>query len=215
MGRLNPNQLTVEGPDDLFAVVGLMRAHIDWPELKENAPVWIVAAGGVEKILEQGYLDIKLMTPGLKTLGVILDADDDPRARYASFRNRCSGVFPGLPQEMPTEGLIAENADSQRLGLWIMPDNVSEGTLETFLRYLVPTGSVPVWEHATKSVIKARELGATCRECHISKANLYTWLAWHDEPGQSPGIALTRKVLDPHSLSSIRFVKWFRDLYQL
>jgi hypothetical protein len=215
VGRLNPNQLIVEGPDDLFSVVGLMRAHVVWPEPKENAPVWIDAAGGVEKILERGYLDTKLMTPGLKTLGVILDADINPQARYDSFRNRCSGIFPGLPQEMPTEGLVAENANAQRLGLWIMPDNVSEGTLETFLRHLVPTDSVPVWEHATKSVATARTLGANCRECHIPKANLYTWLAWHDEPGQSPGIALTRKTLDPHSPSSEAVVKWFRDLCQL
>jgi hypothetical protein len=207
--------MIVEGPDDLFSVVGLMRAHVNWPDEKGNAPVWIDAAGGVEKILEQGYLDTKLMTPGLKILGVILDADTNPHGRYESFRNRCSRPLPGLPRDLPTEGLIAENADHQRLGLWIMPDNTSGGTLETFLRLLVPENSASLWQHAKESVATARTLGASCRECHIPKANLYTWLAWHDEPGQSPGIALTRKLLDPHSPSSGAFVRWFRDLYQL
>jgi len=215
VGRLNPNQLIVEGSDDLFSVKGLMRARVVWPEPKENAPVWIDAAGGVEKILERGYLDTKLTVRGLKTLGVILDADTNPQGRYESFRNLCSGFFPDLPREMPTEGLIAENAEHLRLGLWIMPDNTSEGTLETFLHFLIPEESATIWDHATKSVAIARTLGASCRDCHVPKANLYTWLAWYDEPGQNPGTALTRKILDPHSPSSAAFVQWFRDLYQL
>jgi hypothetical protein len=58
-----------------------------------------------------------------------------------------------------------------------MPDNTSEGTLETFLRFLVPESSAPLWAHATESVATARTLGASCRETHVGKANLYTWLA--------------------------------------
>ena len=116
---------------------------------------------------------------------------------------------------MPTEGLITEKEDEKLFGLWIMPDNVSEGALETFLRSLAPGNSVALWAHATASVSTARALGATCRESHIGKANLYTWLAWQDPPGQSGGRALTQNILDPHSPSSAAFVNWFRDLYQL
>jgi hypothetical protein len=145
----------------------------------------------------------------------MLDADTNPQGRYESIRNLCSGVFSRLPKEMPAEGLIAENADHQRLGLWIIPDNTSEGTLETFLRLTVPDDSAALWAHATESVKTARTLRASCRDCHIEKADLYTWLAWQDPPGQSGGTALTRKILDPHSQSSVPFVKWFRDLYQL
>jgi hypothetical protein len=49
----------------------------------------------------------------------------------------------------------------------------------------------------------------------MDKANLYTWLAWQDEPGQTPGHALTRKILDPSSPSALSFVKWFMALYSL
>ena len=215
MGRHNPNQLIVEGPDDLFCVVGLVSAHVNWPEGKENAPVWIDAAGGASKILERDYLAVKLKTSGPEILGVILDADTNPQGRYESIRNLCKGMFPHLPEKMSAEGLIAGNEDRQRFGLWIMPDNASEGTLETFLRFLVPEDSAAIWAHAAESVAAARTLGASCRECRIGKANLYTWLAWQDPPGQSGGTALTRKILDPHSPSSAAFVKWFRSLYQL
>lgn len=214
MGRRNPKLLIVEGPNDLFSVVGLMRAHVDWPAGKENAPVRIAAAGGADKILAGGYLAVELKTSGV-TLGVVLDGDTNPQGRYESVRNLCLGTFPGLPNEIPAAGLITENEDQKRFGLWIMPDNISAGTIETFLRYLVPEDSAALWEHAIASVTTAKTLGASCRERHIPKANLYTWLAWHDEPGQSAGTALMRKVLDPHSPNSAAFVKWFRDLYQL
>jgi hypothetical protein len=49
----------------------------------------------------------------------------------------------------------------------------------------------------------------------LPKAFLYTWLAWQDEPGQHPGAALTRKILDPHAASAVPFVNWFRQLYVL
>ncbi len=192
-----------------------MRAHVDWPNGKEDAPVWIENGGGVDKILERDYLPVVLKTRGLATLGVMLDGDNNPQGRYASFRNLCSGLFPDLPGAMPIEGLIAENADRQRVGVWVMPDNTSGGTLELFLRFLVPEHSAALWQHATASVTFARTLNAACRESHIGKANLYTWLAWQDHPGQSGGRALTQNILDPHSPNSAAFVKWFRDLYQL
>jgi hypothetical protein len=94
-----------------------------------------------------------------------------------------------------------------------MPDNESEGCTEVFLRHLVPAQAETSWQHAVQSVIGARELGAPCRECHLPKAHLYTWLAWQDPPGQSPGIALTKKILDPTAPSAARFVTWFRLLY--
>jgi hypothetical protein len=110
--------------------------------------------------------------------------------------------------------LVAEHED-KRFGVWIMPDNSSAGSLETFLRHLVPDESEPIWQHALGSVTEAKRLGAQCRDVHDAKANLYTWLAWHNPPGQSPGIALTKKALDPHSPSAASFVQWFRRLYAL
>jgi hypothetical protein len=213
--KSNPKQLVVEGYEDLYSVHGLMRAHINWPDGKENAPVWIETGGGAEEILEPGYIPLKLKEPFTETLGVILDADTSPRSRYGQIRRQCLGIFPNMPGEIPPSGLIVENTDHKRLGIWIMPDNASEGCLEVFLRYLVPNESEPIWQHAAGSVAKAREMGARCRECHLPKAFLYTWLAWQDEPGQHPGTALTRRILDPHAVGATAFVRWFRELYVL
>ena len=135
-----------------------------------------------------------------------------PRAR---IRQLCVPLFPNLPERMPQEGLIAENDEAKRFGVWIMPDNSSEGDLETLLRHLVPDEQEPLWRHACESVAAALSLGAKCREAHVPKADLYTWLAWQDPPGQSPGLALTRKILEPRSRYAEPFVTWFKNLYRL
>src|ERR1700691_6817659 len=95
-----------------------------------------------------------------------------------------------------------------------MPDNLSPGSLETFLRYLVPAHTQNLWQHAKDSVAVAKTThGAACRDSHVEKAHLYTWLAWQDPPTQSPGMALTAKILDPHAGEAGTFIAWFRSLY--
>lgn len=209
------NQLVVEGYEDLYSVVGLMKAHIAWPEGKDKAPVHIEIGKSATEILEDGYLTTVLKTQGVRVTGIMFDADTNLKGRYDSLRGICLSMFPGLPTKCPDSGVITENADNRRLGIWIMPDNISDGSLETFLKYLVPAHAVPLWNHAQASVATARAMGAECKDSHLEKADLFTWLAWQDPPGQYPGRALTKKVLDPHSPSAGPFVKWFRELYGL
>jgi hypothetical protein len=170
---------------------------------------------GAEGVLKRGYLDGLLKSSVVKTLGVMLDADTNAHGRYQSIQALCEPFFPALPANLPPDGLVAENLDQKRLGLWIMPDNVSEGNLETFLRFLVPNRLEPTWAHAVEAAKTAKRIGCEFRDSHIEKANLYTWLAWQDPPGQSPGEALTKKILDPNATGGAAFVTWFRRLYQL
>lgn len=210
-----PNKLLVEGHDDLFSVVGLMRQYVNWPKDKDDAPVFIQVGYGADNILKKEFISTSIKESNTKTLGVMLDADLDANSRFTSFRNLCLDYFPAMPKQLPANGLILDNADGKRIGLWIMPDNISKGAIELFLKFLVPDTGVPSWQHAIKSVAEAKGKGATYRDCHVDKANLYSWLAWQDEPGQNPGHALTRKVLDAKAPSAAPFVKWFLELYSL
>jgi hypothetical protein len=216
IGSSNPNQLIVEGWDDLFSVVGLMSAHVAWPVGKTSAPVFIQMGNGAEEILKEGFLSTFLKSGAVKTLGVMLDADTKPRGRYESIRSFCLPFFPSMPAALPKDGLVIDNAaEGKRMGVWIMPDNSSDGSLETFLKFLVPNRLEPIWAHAVESAKVAKRIGCECRDGHMEKANLYTWLAWQDPPGQKPGESLTKKVLDPHAVSAATFVAWFKRLYAL
>lgn len=197
-----------------MSVIGLMEHHVYWPNGKENAPVFIDLGLSADEILNAKYLSTLIKTPGLKRLGVMLDADTKPRSRYESLRSMCSTYFPDLPEEMPETGLIVDH-EGIRFGAWIMPDNKSDGDLETFLRCLVPASGEATWKYAEESVARARLIGAPYKNAHVTKANLYTWLAWQDEPGQSPGRSLTQRILDPAGKRGATFIKWFSDLYGL
>jgi hypothetical protein len=211
----NPNRLIVEGHDDRHSVIGLMKSHMHWPEKETEWPVYVELGFGAEEILRPAYLSTRLKEPLVKIIGIMLDADGNPTGRYHRIRTACLKMFPTLPAALPAEGLIADGEDGNRLGIWIMPDNVSEGYLETFLKYLVPDASAPVWKYAVQSVAGACSLGATLHSEHIDKANLYTGLAWQHPPSQQPGIALTKKILDPMSPYAGPFVTWFKSLYRL
>jgi hypothetical protein len=207
--------MIVEGFDDRHSVVGLMKAHVDWPKEERFWPVHIHMGNGAEEILADGVLTAYLLGSTVKTFGVVLDADAKPKGRYDSIRSNCIGMFPDLPKHLPPEGVVVENLDGHRFGVWIMPDNTTEGCLENFLKLLVPPGCKAVWDHAEESVKNAQKLGCNLVGNNLAKAVLYTWLAWQETPGQSPGIALTMKVLDPTNPAAASFVQWFRRLYQL
>ena len=215
MAASKEKQLLVEGQDDKFSVVSLMEHHVRWPNDSSGWPVFVDPVGSVSEILNATYLRTKLKESGLKTLGIMIDADDQPADRWKSVRTTCLPIFPDMPETLPLTGLITQNDSGLRLGFWLMPDCSSAGMIESFLRHLVPNTAEPLWMHAEKSFGSASLLGAPCRGVHADKAKIHTWLAWQDPPGESLGRALTRKSLDPNASATTDFVAWFKNLYEL
>jgi hypothetical protein len=207
--------MVVEGHEDKFAVIQLMKHHIDWPHEKSRYPVMIELGGSDTEILAKGFLTTKIKSSEVDILGVVLDADEDRDQRWNRLRTLCVDLFPTMPAALPPTGLIVDNDDGKRLGAWIMPDNVSRGMLETFLRFLVPDSGAPILIHAKDCLATAKDKGAPFRECHKDKALIHTWLAWQDPPGEPLGRALTKKILDPYAESAKPFVNWFTSLYRI
>jgi AAA domain, putative AbiEii toxin, Type IV TA system len=79
------------------------------------------------------------------------------------------------------------------LGVWLMPDNASEGMMETFASALVPAADA-CWAHARATVVG---LPDTARRFDIDrcfdKASLHTWLAWQEESGRPDRIGGVEK----------------------
>jgi hypothetical protein len=205
--------LLVEGRNDLYTVWGIMQAFIPWPD--DEPPVSIRDRGSVEAVLDPDRLRALINSSKTRALGVMVDANTRLVERYRSFRQTCLSHFPDIPERIPREGLVVSNA-GQRLGLWMMPDNGSDGYLEGFLAGLVPVSSQSLWAHAVESANKAKvELGAPYLDAHSAKARFYTWLAWQDTPGRPPGETIKKGHLDARAPSARAFVEWFLRLYQL
>ncbi len=95
-----------------------------------------------------------------------------------------------------------------------MPDNVNKGMLEDFVRLLLRHGDV-LWPIAEETIVKVIETERRFRESYKSKAVLYTWLAWQEEPGKPIGQAITANYLDANASSAQQLIRWIRKLFDL
>jgi len=215
MPQPHPKHLVVEDNDQKGAVIGLMRHHgVEWPQDENGWPVYIHVGNSAEEVLKRSTLSTRFKESGLQTLGIILDADEEFDARWQRIRAFCDDNFTRVPPQFPRQGLILQGSGT-RFGAWVMPDNSSRGMIETFCMALVPSAAAQIWEAAVSSAAAARELGAPFRKVHTEKAQICTWLAWQDPPGERMGTAITRKILDPEAPSAAPFVAWFRELYEV
>jgi hypothetical protein len=209
-------KLLVEGKDDQHSVVHLVRHHLPWGDAPEAWPARIEPYGGVDKLFAAGYLTTQLKASDALTLGLMIDANEQPASRrWQQVRTCCLQLIPQLPEAIPVQGAIVDWAQHRRFGVWIMPDNRDKGMLETFLASLLTNADRPLWEHAKDSTQKARMKGAVLTDQHLDKAYIHTWLAWQKEPGRPFGTALTARYLDPLSPSAAPFIRWFKGLYRV
>jgi len=213
--RNSPFQLLVEGPDDQFVIINLLRRHgYDF----EDAGAGRLAASGMPFVRTHDGVDDLLSKLGLALkgghhcIGVVLDADHPPYDRWAQLKKVLSGAGIELPARPATGGTIL--AGSPRLGVWVMPDNAREGMIEDFLVGMVPEGD-RVWQHALEATLRARELGAPLKEIHLAKGAMHAWLSWQDPSGHPLGRALEYGTLRHDTPEACRFVTWFTDLFQV
>ena len=207
------NRLLVEGPTDLVAIAELAEGNgIEWP--KGNEPITIKPLGS--KTPQQSIVEGHLEATGLKNLGVVLDADDDAHETWKLFNSWFSSAFADLPEMVPEGGFVSEvNLRGQRIGVWIMPDNRSVGTLETLLKKLVRADSDAVLQYAISACDSAKQIGAPFKKVHEEKAHLFTWLAWQDEPARNLKTVDFQSVFNPQSEHAQPFIAWLRKLFLL
>ncbi len=201
--------LWVEGKDDEHVLKHIC-GNRGVPDLDEVKPL-----GDVEQLSDAISIQLKLGYEG-DIVGVVLDADTDIRARWQSLRDRVREAgyehIPDLPLSDGTIMPAKDNPPLPRLGMWIMPDNQADGTLEDFLRFLVPQPHA-LFDHVKSSVA---EIPMEFRQSNVSwnsKAIIHTWLAWQETPGKPLGTAITARFLNPSVPEVDGLVSWLRRLF--
>lgn len=156
-------------------------------------------------------------------VSVILDADDKPEGTWQSIlgileRSGKYKVKQNMP--IPSGGVIIEPIDVHDIpvGIWIMPDNRKTGMLEDFVASLI--------KEDDRIFCKAKEIVAELdrdrddyknlfKHVHISKATVYTWLAWRNSPEQTMEQAVKKNVFDELKMQSdncMSFIDWLRKV---
>lgn len=204
--------LLVEGGSDKYAIANLMGNYTNWP--RDDHPVDIKDEGGVEKILDKVTFDTYIKS--CSTLGIVIDADENINSRWESIKTICRDHFPNLPDNLQKKWVISTN-QNKRLGVWIMPDNNSNGMMETFLSTLVTNNEGHALLEYSKKVVADAKLkySAPFINNHNDKAILHSWLAWQNPPGEAFGNAIAKKILDPLSPTAVYFANWFCELFNL
>ena len=205
----HPRVLLVEGPDDKHVVIHLSERS----GLTQNFV--IVEKEGINSLLDS--IEVEVDIPGRTILGIVLDANDNPNARWQALTDRLNRLrqedhfeLPELPEQPNPSGTIIEGR--LRIGIWLMPDNRSTGELEDFVGSMIPSGD-PVWPLAEAYIEGMPPAERKFGPGKIQRAKVHAWLATREEPRRM-GLAIKARDLVTDAANSAAFVGWLRTLFQ-
>ena len=216
------NVLLVEGQDD-WNVFGHFcrtvfgeRIRLQGDKTPDAAvSLLIVDMKGISNLLKYENLKVRLKESDLNKLGIVVDADADVTARWASVRDRLAKFGYALPDVPDPNGTIIKAQDQPvTVGIWVMPNNALPGKLEDFIGFLMPASDT-LWIRAEDCVQQIPEPERRFTEPDFIKAHVHTWLAWQAEPGVPMGQAITRRFLDISTLHAQALAGWLTRLYGL
>lgn len=193
--------LLVEGADDRWVVERL------FDRLAQPRSFDILQANGVERLIDR--IGTEVLAQGLEVFGVVVDSDNDIESRWQAIRREFESVGIALPANRSNRGVIMPS--SPRVGVWLMPDNVSNGQLEDFVQSMIPSDD-QVWPLADSFVdsipLELREFSPN----KITRAKLYSWLATRKEPGPMSR-AIQAQYLDIHTRQAQSFLNFLTELF--
>ena len=205
----HPRVLLVEGPDDKHVVIHLSERS----GLTQNFV--IVEKEGINSLLDS--IEVEVDIPGRTILGIVLDANDNPNARWQALTDRLNRLrqedhfeLPELPEQPNPSGTIIEG--KLRIGVWLMPDNRSTGELEDFVGSMIPSGD-PVWPLAEAYIEGIPPAERKFAPGKIQRAKVHAWLATREEPRRM-GLAIKARDLVTEAANTAAFVDWLRTLFQ-
>lgn len=163
--------------------------------------------GGISKLIRE--LPVEVQASGLEALAVIVDADAEIGHRWESLRNALRNAgYSDMPADPSPDGTIRSREGKPLVGVWIMPNNTSTGTLEDFVATLIPNSDA-LWPRVQQCV---DSIPLEQRSFPVSKAKIHTWLAWREQPGTRMGEAINKRYLDAQSPHALLFVDWIRQM---
>ena len=196
-----PNVLLVEGNDDQHVVIHICQRS-------QQMPIFdIFQRGSVNSLLDSIRMEVR--APGLATLGILVDANDNLSGRWRAVAGRLRAVDIGAPDTPGPNGTIVEGFP--RVGVWLMPDNKSTGELEDFVEQMIPPND-PVWPLSQAYIDGIPVADRKFTDGKTLRAKVHAWLATREAP-RPIGLAIGAGDLDVNSTASLAFVNWLRDLF--
>ena len=193
--------LLVEGPDDKHTVLNLCGVSANMPRFS------ILDKEGKDNLLKSVRGEI--LAEGRVAVGILLDANDDLKARWRSVVGRLRDADIQPPEAPAPTGIIIEG--NPRVGVWLMPDNQSCGELENFVERMIPCDDT-VWPLSQDYIDGIPDADRKFTKGKTLRAKVHAWLAAREHPRRM-GSAIGAGDLNADVELSKRFVSWLRDLF--
>ncbi len=203
LSSISPNVLLVEGINDKHVVLNLCQ------RCRVNQNFIISDRDGIDQLT--GTVGAELNAPGRQAVGILVDANDDREARWQSITDRLLHAGINAPPRPDPKGTIIDMPSKPRVGVWLMPDNTSNGELEDFIFYMLPDDD-PVWPLSKRYI---EDIPSTARKFNRNKelrAQLYAWLATRENP-KKIGSAIKAHDLSIDGNLCQRFMSWLMELF--
>lgn len=200
--------LLVEGESDRAFFEVLCRTL----ELDTKVQVALPKEHGGRKNTKQGvFITLPTLLDNLSDredgrLAVVVDADSDEHGggftrTVEQFVSKVEnyGYQRRATDCVQSTGLLFSHDDGLKdLGLWVMPNNGDEGMLENWLAQCVLPDE-QMWLGHARSVINSLPFDRKFKELRRPKAEIATWLAWQEHPGEGLYNALEAGLVDENS----------------
>ena len=213
--------LLVEGIADKSFYEEFCRAH----ELHADVTVAKPKDIGGRRNTKQGAINhlpllLQQIADGrLERLALLVDADQaSDGGGYAKTLEQICAIIGSFGFDLPAErldqgGLIFPHNDGLAgFGLWVMPNNRDEGTLEKWIIDSVHPDELALFSLAQSALQVLNP--PKYPPIRLSKAEVATWLAWQQKPGEGIYYAIEGRLLDQASPGYIGLLQWLERVFQ-
>ena len=219
--------ILVEGTDDAHVIAHICdKAGLGFPYVladqnyyekrDENPNDFAIknpkSEGGYPRLKES--IEFEFSSPNIcDFIGIVADANDSPKSRWKSICDELQkSNVANTPTEPVDQGAVFQGVNAkQKIGIWLMPDNLSSGELEDFVKTMIPEDD-KIWERAEKYIegIVKDQLSSS-PPTKLSKAKVSAWLAAQEEPSPM-GVSIKKGDLIIDGRQCSEFIGWLRRL---
>lgn len=231
--------LLVEGCRDVEFLKTLLNQLLPKPKIPVLTPT---ECGGHEDSVDAVFRTLPqlladLNEERLQRLGIVVDADYTNlnggfAARWKTITNILQQqdkdyIISPPPDQAYVGSIFQHDCGLPPVGLWVMPNHKGDGMLENFIKSAVyQEKQQRLLEHAIECVNQVPKELKLFSDFHQTKAEVYTWLAWQNPPGQSfanlfpkasrsplPSTQLPSPLIDLESEEIRGFKKWLEQVF--
>ena len=202
-GPVPDRVLLVEGRDDRHVVDHICRLS------HGESNFQIVEKGGLDELMSS--IGPELKVPGRRAVGIMVDANDDIEARWAAVADRLRRAGIETDNRGPGGTVIRAVPPDLDVGVWIMPDNRSQGELEDFIAAMIPRDD-SVWPLSKAYIDGIPAESRLFRSRKELRAKVHAWLAARERP-RPMGLAIGAGDLDVAVATCVELTTWLRRLF--